>query len=313
MRALVACEMTQIGGQVRVSKELLKQRQAMPLEAKVRMTETRIRAWYEHFDGDVYVSYSGGKDSTVLRHLVKGMYPGVPAVFCDTGLEYPEVRKMGVKYADAVLKPKMNFKRVIERYGYPFPSKEQAQYIRAYKHSKSEKLRNHRLNSRYSINKQWYPLLEAPFEVSDKCCEVMKKEPFRRYERETGRKGMVGTMACESNQRAGQYMRHGCNDFEAKRPLSMPMAFWLEKDVLDYIKGEGLEYAECYGEIKEGYGFTWTTGLDRTGCMFCMFGVHLEMEPNRFQRMKETHPNQYKYCMEKLGIKDVLDYCGIPH
>lgn len=296
-----------------VSRETLKQRQKLPLEAKVRMTETRIRAWYEHFDGNVYVSFSGGKDSTVLRHVAKGMYPDIPAVFCDTGLEYPEVRKMGIKYADAVLKPKMNFKRVIQEHGYPFPSKEQAQRIREYKHTKSEKLRNARIHGRFAINKKWLPLLDAPFEVSDKCCDVMKKEPFRRYERQTGRKGMVGTMACESNQRAGQYMRHGCNIFGGRRPISMPMAFWTEKDVLDYIKQTGIEYASCYGEIKEGYGFTWSTGLDRTGCMFCMFGVQLEPEPNRFQRMKDDYPAQYRYCMDKLGIGEVLDYCGIPH
>lgn len=296
-----------------MSKETLKQRQAQPLEVKVRMTENRIRSWYEHYQGNVYVSFSGGKDSTVLRHIAKGLYQDIPAVFCDTGLEYPEVRKIGIKYADYVLKPKMNFKRVVEQYGYPFPSKEQAQYLREFKHSKSEKLRNIRLNGKYSINKRWLPLLDAPFDVSEKCCDVMKKEPFRRYERETGRKGMVGTMACESNMRSGQYMRHGCNDFEAKRPLSMPMAFWNEKDVLDYIKQEGIEYASCYGEIKEAAGFTWTTGLDRTGCMFCMFGVHLELQPNRFQRMKENYPKQYDYCIDNLGIGEVLDYCGIPY
>ena len=298
---------------MKVSKEMLKQRQAQPLEVKVRMTENRIRSWYEHYQGNVYVSFSGGKDSTVLRHIAKGLYQDIPAVFCDTGLEYPEVRKIGIKYADYVLKPKMNFKRVVEQYGYPFPSKEQAQYLREFKHSKSEKLRNIRLNGKYSINKRWLPLLDAPFDVSEKCCDVMKKEPFRRYERETGRKGMVGTMACESNMRSGQYMRHGCNDFEAKRPLSMPMAFWNEKDVLDYIKQEGIEYASCYGEIKEAAGFTWTTGLDRTGCMFCMFGVHLELQPNRFQRMKENYPKQYDYCIDNLGIGEVLDYCGIPY
>ena len=296
-----------------MSKEMLKQRQAQPLEVKVRMTENRIRSWYEYYQGNVYVSFSGGKDSTVLRHIAKGLYQDIPAVFCDTGLEYPEVRKIGIKYADYVLKPKMNFKRVVEQYGYPFPSKEQAQYLREFKHSKSEKLRNIRLNGKYSINKRWLPLLDAPFDVSEKCCDVMKKEPFRRYERETGRKGMVGTMACESNMRSGQYMRHGCNDFEAKRPLSMPMAFWNEKDVLDYIKQEGIEYASCYGEIKEAAGFTWTTGLDRTGCMFCMFGVHLELQPNRFQRMKENYPKQYDYCIDNLGIGEVLDYCGIPY
>lgn len=104
----------------------LKMRQAMPLEIKVRMTQQRIREWVNEFGEDgVYVSFSGGKDSTVLLHLVRELYPNVPAVFVDTGLEYPEIREF-VKTFDNVewLKPKMNFKQVIEKYGYPFFSKE---------------------------------------------------------------------------------------------------------------------------------------------------------------------------------------------
>ena len=64
----------------------LKQKQSLPLEAKIAMTLRRIREWYEYWDGNVYVSFSGGKDSTVLLHLVRQHYPGVPAVFSDTGL-----------------------------------------------------------------------------------------------------------------------------------------------------------------------------------------------------------------------------------
>lgn len=72
----------------------LKQMQALPLEAKVRMTKTRIRDWYEYWNGLVYVSFSGGKDSTVLKHLVDSMYSDVPTVFVNTGLEYPEIQKV---------------------------------------------------------------------------------------------------------------------------------------------------------------------------------------------------------------------------
>lgn len=102
------------------------QMQSLPLEAKIRMTKYRIRQWVEYYGEDgVYVSFSGGKDSTVLLDLVRQMYPNVTAVFVDTGLEYPEIREFVKTFSNVVwLKPKKNFKQVITEYGYPFISKE---------------------------------------------------------------------------------------------------------------------------------------------------------------------------------------------
>ena len=111
--------------------EDLRQKQALPLNLKIRLTKSRIRDWINEFGEDgVYISFSGGKDSTVLLHLVREDYPNVPAVFVDTGLEYPEIREF-VKSFDNVtwLKPKMNFRKVIETYGYPFISKELSDII----------------------------------------------------------------------------------------------------------------------------------------------------------------------------------------
>lgn len=112
------------------SKGDLEQMQSLPLSSKITMTKQRIAAWYEYFDGQVYVSFSGGKDSTVLLHLVRSLYPDVEAVFSDTGLEYPEIREF-VKTFDNVtwLKPSMNFRQVITTYGYPVASKEVAEKI----------------------------------------------------------------------------------------------------------------------------------------------------------------------------------------
>ena len=302
-----------------VSYDVLKQRQALPLEAKIVFTQSRIREWYSHYQGDVYVSYSGGKDSTVLLDIVKGMFPDVPAVFCDTGLEYPEVRELALRKADVVLKPEMNFKQVIEKYGYPIPSKEQAQFIRELRTTKSEKLRNLRLNGKDgtnfgSVSNKWMPLVYAPFLVSEQCCSVMKKKPFRKYAKESGRKCMNAMMADESKLRQAKYMQHGCNMFDGKDPKSMPMAIWFEQDVLRYIVDRGIEYASCYGEIVDaGDGKLHCTRENRTGCMFCMFGIQYDGTPNRFQRMERDYPKQYDYCINKLGIGRVLDYVGIPY
>lgn len=318
----------------------------------------------------MYVSFSGGKDSTVLKHIVDGMYDDIPAVFVNTGLEYPEIQtfvrevKAG-KYdcfnSDVeILRPEMRFDEVIKRYGYPVASKEVACYVREAKHSKSEKLRTMRRQclmgeyrrpdgqlSEYNC-KKWGFLLDAPFEVSDKCCAVMKKHPLDKYAKESGRKGIIGTMANESRFRKQSWIRYGCNMYNSPtKKLSRPLSFWTEQDILHYIKQFKVPYCPVYGDIQvkrnadavdnqinlidylgcyEPEDTLETTGCTRTGCMFCMFGCHLEKEPNRFQRMKTTHPKQWKYCVyggdqvdgfwqpskEGLGFAKVMDYVGIP-
>ena len=302
-----------------VSYEVLKQRQALPLDAKIVFTQSRIREWYSHFHGDVYMSYSGGKDSTVLLDIVKGMYPDVPAVFCDTGLEYPEVRELALRKSDVVLRPQMTFKQVVEKYGYPVPSKEQAQFIREARTTKSDKLRHLRIHGKGDgsnfgrVSKKWMPLLNAPFMVSEQCCAVMKKRPFTRYVKETGRAAITGVMASESQIREKKYLQHGCNAFDGKDPKSSPLAIWRESDVLQYIHDNNIEYAACYGDIVKTSDGWKTTKENRTGCMFCMFGIQFDKEPNRFQRMQRDYPKQYDYCINRLGIGAVLDYIGIPY
>ena len=91
------------------------------------------------------------------------------------------------------------------------------------------------------------------------------------------------------------------------------MSFWLEQDILHYLKLTGISYCSIYEDIIEEKGKLRTTGADRTGCMFCMFGVHREKQPNRFQRMEQNHPKQYDYCINKLGCGAVLDYIGVPY
>lgn len=109
----------------------LHQMQALPLCAKVQMTQRRLKEWVDEYGlGGVYISFSGGKDSTVLLDIARDIYPTIQAVFIDTGLEYPEIREFVKTYENVEwLRPKKNFKQVIEEYGYPFISKEVSECV----------------------------------------------------------------------------------------------------------------------------------------------------------------------------------------
>ena len=292
--------------------------QNLPLDIKIAKSKLRIEEWISWYGYDkVYISFSGGKDSTVLMHLVRQVNPSIPAVFVDTGLEYPEVKDFVKKQENVItLRPDMSFKQVIETYGYPMVSKEQANYLDDIR-TGTDYMRTRRLEGdskgRFKLSKKWHYLIEAPFKVSHRCCNIMKKKPIKKYEKETGKVPFIGTMASESQLRQQSYLKNGCNAFESKRPISTPIGFWTEQDVLAYIKLYNLEIASVYGEIVTENGKLKTTKCDRTGCVFCGFGVHLEKEPNRYQRLEQTHPQLHRYCMDKLGFKGVCQYMNIPY
>lgn len=319
-------------------KEVLRQYQSLPLLAKVHMSQARIREWYDHWDGNVCVSFSGGKDSTVLAHLVHEYYPDVPLVFSNTGLEYPEIQQFARKMGATFVRPKMSFSEVISTYGYPIISKENAEaiyYARVIRNSEVSMLTAERkriepkgerkdwrrmslmgtgaFEKKKSIfNKEkWLPLCyETQFMISHKCCDVMKKLPMGSYQKKNKVYPIIGTLAEESKLREQAWIRHGCNAFNSAKKTSQPMSFWLEQDVLRYIVENDLEIASVYGDIvvtdSDGMqyapqiaqcGRLQCTGCNRTGCIFCGFGVHLEKGETRFQRLAKTHPKQYEYCM----------------
>ena len=283
----------------KIESDVLRMRQSLPLDLKIQMSKRRIQEWYEYWDGKVYVAFSGGKDSTVLLHLVRSMYPDVPGVFVDTGLEYPEIRDFVKTIENIVwIKPERSFKEVIETQGYPVISKECSQAIYELRnYNLSEKWKDHYLKRK--ISNKWKYLLDSDFKISHMCCRIMKKKPFKIFNKQSNRKTFVGTMAQDSFQRQSNYLKNSCNNYTNEQ--STPFGFWLERDIWTHIKSNNISYCKIYD-----------MGWDRTGCMFCMFGVHLENYPNRFQRMKHTHPQLWKYCMFKLGLKDVLEYVNVP-
>lgn len=307
-------------GNIKERMDELKRLQSLPLTEKIAITETRVRCWYESFNSQVVVSFSGGKDSSVLLWLVRRLFPDVPGVFCNTGLEYPEVIKhVMVQKNITVMRPKMPFHQVLKKYGFPLVSKKVARGINILRHPTAKNQNVYRLYDQginrfgeqvngFRIADRWRFLVDAPFECSDQCCQIMKKEPMHRYTKETGRKSYVGTMATDSKAREKGYLQHGCNAYDLKEPKSTPLGFWTEQDVLQALVEFQVPYPSVYGQIRRhDNGEFYCTGVKRTGCVFCMFAMHME-PTNRFQKLYHSHPKLYRYCMEKLGLKEVLDY-----
>ncbi len=111
------------------TNEMLRELQSKTLDEKIAISLTRILEFAKHFENKVYVSYSGGKDSTVLLDLVRKVLPNVNVVFSNTGLEYPEIQQIARKNNAKIVYPEMGFHKVITKYGYPIISKEVSKAI----------------------------------------------------------------------------------------------------------------------------------------------------------------------------------------
>lgn len=310
------------------TREDLQILQAQDLELKVALTKQRIREWVTAFStSGVYVSFSGGKDSTVLLHIVRSIYPDIEAVFVNTGLEYPELQRFARSFENIkILYPEMKFPEVIKTYGYPFISKTISHNVRIARNNPQGNVMKNIFNPDYKSLYSCYKYIaltdnKQDIKISDQCCDIMKKAPIHLYEKETGKVGIVGTMCSESKARESAWFKTGCNAFEGRKIQSKPMSFWTEQDVLQYIKEENLHIAPVYGDITINDCKYCTTGCSRTGCIFCGFGTHLEKGEGRFERLKRTHPKQYEYCMgggefvnglwqpnkDGLGMRYVID------
>ena len=331
----------------------LRELQKLPLDNKILITQARLIEWYKYWNGQCYVGLSGGKDSSVCADIAAQVCEllGYKLVlwFANTGLEYPEVRR-NVDDIYNYLKQKYNieielvkdypkdrkgnritFRQVLDKYGYPLISKDVSNTIAGARRSIAKGEDSYRLRKLKGTLKQkngqpskftcakWSFLLDAPFAISSNCCDIMKKRPAHKFEKERRLVSIVATMANESYLRLSTWFKFGCNAFNEASPQSRPMSFWTEDDVLEYIKLNDIPLASVYGEIlKDEDGGYYTSGVSRTGCMFCLYGIQYEKEPNRFQQMKLTHPKLYDYCIREcdkgcLGIGRVLDFINIPY
>lgn len=308
-----------------LSKSFLQQKQSLPLEAKIvyclRRAEEFIQ-WCEENDKEPVVSFSGGKDSAVLAHILRSRWSWLKLVFVNTRLEFPEIIQFVKKQTNVdIVTPKKTFKEIVEQYGFPAVSKKVSRAIEDLQLPGREKVKNLRLTGMtsdgrsapsFKLAQKWRYLVNGP-RLSDKCCNYMKKEPINRYDKENNAAHFVGTMASDSQDREKAYLKNGCNSFNGKEVKSTPMSIFTEQDVLHYVRENRLEICSVYGEIVETEKGLKCSGYDRTGCFKCAFGACAEQEKtgtNRFIRLYDTHPKLWEVLMREH--QHVFDYIGLP-
>jgi 3'-phosphoadenosine 5'-phosphosulfate sulfotransferase (PAPS reductase)/FAD synthetase len=291
------------------SRERLRELQSLNLDQKIDHALGTLEAFLNAAP-DPAISFSGGKDSTVLLHLIRNVLrKDIPAVFVNTGNEYPEIIKFVRSFKNVtILRPRYNLKQIIAKYGFPLISKSYAKMI--YELKKGTKCNHVYLMERLpdgTRNKWFLPerfryLAREEFSCSDKCCNFLKKQPMQKIN------SITGEMAGESALRKSAWVHSGCNNFAGKHAISKPLSIWTSNDVREYARAYNVRLCPIYDDPR----------VDRTGCMFCGFGAHLE-KYSRFERLKETYPKLYRYflSLENNGVtyERALNRAGIilPH
>lgn len=273
----------------------LKERQNWNLFQKIDHSLGVIDEYIGKLNGKVYVAFSGGKDSTVLLHLCRIIKPDIKAVFVNTGNEYPDIVKFVREKKNngenvEIIFPKLKPKEVLEQYGFPFISKEISYRIDCYRKNPnlvaSKKLL---IKGGFgSLAKKYKYLLDSEYNISDRCCKILKKEPSRKFEKESGLYPILGVMAEESQMREKDYIKQGkCNSFgeNGGKIKSLPLSIWCERDIFDYIKDRDIKISDIY-----------LKGAQRTGCMFCGYGCQFK-DDYRLKLIYDLYPKFYNLFM----------------
>lgn len=268
----------------------------LTLQDKIYLAEQEIIKHYELNEGKCFISFSGGKDSTVLRHIALRLYPDLKVVFSNTTNELAEVLQYVKTFPDVItVTPKISFTQVLKKYGFPLVSKEVAQYVYELKHTHGKATRLKRFGGddkgNGKLSDKWRFLAEQEFDVTHKCCAHLKKYPLERWAKKHGLKPMIALMSEESRLRQ-QLALYGKDD--GKKIYPFLRTGWTDEDIWAYAKMHGIRFAECYYDrIVDG---VFIPARNQTGCEFCGFGITLE-ENDRFERSKQLAPKRYDKIM----------------
>lgn len=324
-----------------------------PYNIKPLFSMRRILQWHDYWGGDIYISFSGGLDSCVLAYIVCLAYKKyylkgkIPLVFVDTGIEFPEIRNFVAEYKEwlqwkfppldielNILHPKHTFQWVCNNKGFPILSKETADKIKKLRHGNlSPKYRNYLLNGDERgkfgmLAKKWQFLADKNIiteDLSADCCTFLKRAPFKQYVKDTGRQPIIGITQDEGFKRQNQYNHTGCNVYSGTTIKCQPLGFWPKAEIIQFKIDNRIPICSVYGypfKVKDKNGNQqWRFSKEqRTGCILCGFGCHLETQPNRIQRLQTSndinHRRIYQWGMElknnNVTYKEALEHCNIP-
>lgn len=259
---------------------------------------TKIQSVIEKYgEENFYLSFSGGKDSTVLSELLDMAIPDnkIPRVYANTGIELNIVRDFVFDMAKndsrvEVVKPSVPIKKMLEQDGYPFKSKEHSYYVSVYqKNGENAKTVQRYLCPAESRAGWGCPkVLKYQFrddfdlKLSDKCCDNLKKQPLKNWEKKNNKRiSIVGIRREEGGQRnRAKCLAFTGGQLKQFHPLSVVTDEWEDW----FIDKFGIELCEIY---KEPYNFK------RTGCKGCPFALDLQHELDVLQ---EFFPNERKQC-----------------
>lgn len=249
-------------------------------------------------ENNAYLSFSGGKDSTILHYLLDMALPNnkIPRVFIDTGIEYNMIREFVIDLASkdnrfVIIKPIRAIKPTLEKYGYPFKSKQHSHNLSVYQNSGIGKSIERYLGIIESTTKFRCPkMLEYQFtpkfriKCSDKCCLKLKKEPIHKWEKENNRHiAITGMRQAEGGQRASI---KGCVLTDNKGNLTKFHPLLVVSDEWEnwFINEKQIQLAKVY---LPPFNFK------RTGCKGCPFALDLQ---EQLEIMEKYLPIERKQC-----------------
>lgn len=251
----------------------------------------------QYGEDNFYISFSGGKDSTVLSHLVDHALPhnNIPRVYADTGIDFNMVHDFVVDMAKhdkrvVIIKPTIPIIPMLQKYGYPFKSKHHSNAVCRFQENGLTKWVNFYLQEGYNWSANRCPKkLKYQFDeswdtlkISDKCCVKLKEEPLKKWQEENNRPfAIIGLMIEEGGRRQSAK----CLAWKNKNRFNFQPLVAVTKEWENwYIEQYDIEICAIY---KEPYNF------ERTGCKGCPFNIHIQKE---LDTLEKYFPAERKQC-----------------